>query len=50
VSKPIQQDKLRQAIEDCILLIRETVPEEPPDGAQGNPIPGVCREPVECVS
>jgi two-component system, sensor histidine kinase and response regulator len=26
VSKPIQQDKLRQAIEDCIVLSRESVP------------------------
>jgi PAS domain S-box-containing protein len=31
VSKPIQQDKLRQAIEDCVYLIPETVPARPLD-------------------
>jgi two-component system, sensor histidine kinase and response regulator len=50
VSKPIQRDKLGQAIEECMLLIRETVPAEPSLGAPENPVPGVCREPVECVS
>jgi CheY-like chemotaxis protein len=50
VSKPIQRKKLGQAIEDCIVLIRETVPAEPPPGAPGNLISGVCREPVEFVS
>jgi two-component system sensor histidine kinase/response regulator len=35
VSKPIQQDKLRQAIDDCGLLTRGT---EPPEGAPEGPM------------
>lgn len=38
VSKPIQQDKLRQAIEDCVLPIRETAEAEPPAGASASPM------------
>ena len=38
VSKPIQRDELRQAIEDCMLLFRETVPDEPPDVNQKSPL------------
>jgi two-component system, sensor histidine kinase and response regulator len=38
VSKPIQQDKLVKAIEDCVCLIRATVEAEPPAGASGSPM------------
>ena len=38
VAKPIQQDKLRQAIEDCVLPIRETAAAEPPAGASASPM------------
>jgi two-component system sensor histidine kinase/response regulator len=38
VSKPIRQDKLRQAIEDCASLIRQTAHAGPPDGASGSPM------------
>jgi two-component system, sensor histidine kinase and response regulator len=38
VSKPMQQDKLRQAIEDCVLSIGKTVPSEPRDDASVSPM------------
>ena len=50
VSKPIQRDELRQAIEDCMLLFRETVPDEPPDREPEKPTPEVSRKPFECAS
>jgi two-component system sensor histidine kinase/response regulator len=37
VSKPIQQDKLRKAIEDCVFLSRETPQGGPPDEASASP-------------
>jgi CheY-like chemotaxis protein len=38
VSKPIQQDKLRQAIEDCIFQIREADDAEPLEGVTESPM------------
>jgi two-component system, sensor histidine kinase and response regulator len=38
VSKPMQQDKLRQAIEDCVLSIGKTVPSEPQEGVSVCPM------------
>ena len=38
LSKPIQQDKLHRAIEDCVLPIRETAEAEPPACASASPM------------
>jgi PAS domain S-box-containing protein len=38
VSKPIHQDKLRQAIADCVLLNREILEADPPDEASASPL------------
>ena len=38
VSKPIQQDKLRKAIEDAVLLVPEPAAAEPPNDAAGDPM------------
>ena len=38
VTKPIRQDMLRQAIEACVTLGRETDPEQPPEDASESPM------------